>query len=75
MILCSCKNVSDRTVRAAIAQGATTVEAVAEATQAGTECGSCRCDLRCLIDAARVSSTFQLHLCGRPEYEASEEAA
>lgn len=42
MIVCLCRRVSDRTIRAARADGAHTVEAVAAATGAGTGCGCCR---------------------------------
>jgi bacterioferritin-associated ferredoxin len=42
MIVCICRAVSDRTIRAARAEGAQTVEAIAVATGAGTGCGCCR---------------------------------
>ncbi len=42
MIVCVCKFVSDRAVRAARDAGAATVEAVGAATGAGTCCGACR---------------------------------
>jgi bacterioferritin-associated ferredoxin len=42
MIVCLCRRVSDQTIRAARAEGAHTVEAVAAATGAGTCCGCCR---------------------------------
>ncbi len=42
MIVCLCRSVSDRDVRAARARGADTVEAVAALTGAGTGCGCCR---------------------------------
>ncbi len=41
MILCICKVVTDKQVDAAIRAGAHTVEAVGEATGAGTGCGCC----------------------------------
>jgi bacterioferritin-associated ferredoxin len=41
MIVCICRRVSDRTVRAAIADGATTVGDVASACGAGSGCGAC----------------------------------
>ncbi len=41
MIVCSCRRVSDRTVGALAASGARTVEDVARATGAGTDCGCC----------------------------------
>ena len=42
MIVCICRFVSDRAVRAARDAGARTVGAVAAATGAGTGCGCCR---------------------------------
>jgi bacterioferritin-associated ferredoxin len=41
MIVCMCRNVSDRTVERAIEGGARSVTAVAGATGAGTSCGCC----------------------------------
>ena len=49
MILCLCRGVSDRTVRLAVATGATSVEAVAARCGAGTDCGSCRHAIRELV--------------------------
>jgi bacterioferritin-associated ferredoxin len=42
MIVCVCKAVSDRAIRAARDAGATTPALVAAATGAGTSCGCCR---------------------------------
>ncbi len=42
MIVCLCRAVTDRDVRAARARGADTVETVASLTGAGTSCGCCR---------------------------------
>jgi bacterioferritin-associated ferredoxin len=42
MLVCHCKGVSDRTVRDAVALGATSRRAVARACGAGTVCGGCR---------------------------------
>lgn len=42
MIVCVCRFVSDRQIRSARASGAGTLEAVAAATGAGTDCGCCR---------------------------------
>ncbi len=42
MIVCICRAVSDRAIRAARDAGAASVEAVGEATGAGTCCGCCR---------------------------------
>ena len=42
MIVCVCKGISDRAIRAALDAGATGAEAIAGATGAGTDCGCCR---------------------------------
>ena len=42
MIVCMCKVVSDRAIRAARQAGAGTMEAIAAATGAGAGCGCCR---------------------------------
>jgi bacterioferritin-associated ferredoxin len=47
---CICRAVTEDEVCAAIDRGATTTEAVAEATRAGTGCGSCRDYIDDLID-------------------------
>jgi assimilatory nitrate reductase catalytic subunit len=52
--MCACFGVSCAAVESAIADGATTLDAVGAATQAGTNCGSCRPEIRQLLRAARV---------------------
>lgn len=42
MIVCLCRGVTDRVIRAAIRAGATTAEHVAEMCGAGSHCGGCR---------------------------------
>ncbi len=41
MIVCICRRVSDKTIRAAIAEGASSVDEVGAACRAGTGCGCC----------------------------------
>jgi bacterioferritin-associated ferredoxin len=41
MIVCLCRRVSDKIIRAAIRDGASTVEEVGAACRAGTGCGAC----------------------------------
>lgn len=41
LILCQCTSVSEREVIACARRGATTLEAIADACDAGTGCGSC----------------------------------
>ncbi len=51
-IVCSCFSVGINTIISAIAQqGCSTVEAVGACTKAGTNCGSCRAEIRGIINA------------------------
>jgi len=52
--MCACFGVSCAAIEGAIADGAATLEAVAAATRAGTNCGSCRPEIRQLLRASRV---------------------
>lgn len=51
MFACICHAVSDHQVVDAVDAGATTIEAVGDATKAGTTCGSCHDTLEDLIEA------------------------
>ena len=50
--ICACMTVGINTLRAAIAGGATTVDALGKATCAGTSCGSCKPELAALLAQA-----------------------
>jgi assimilatory nitrate reductase catalytic subunit len=52
-IVCSCFSVGANEIAAAAAQGCSTVVAVGQAISAGTNCGSCRGEIRAIIDAQR----------------------
>ncbi|CAN5175521.1 nitrate reductase [soil metagenome] len=52
--MCACFGVSCYAVETAIAEGATSLDAVGAATRAGTNCGSCRPEIRVLLRTARV---------------------
>jgi assimilatory nitrate reductase catalytic subunit len=52
-IVCSCFGVGVNEIAAAAARGCTTVAAIGEALQAGTNCGSCRAEIRDIVDAQR----------------------
>lgn len=52
MIVCNCKAVSDRTVGAAVAAGATSVPEVSAQCGAGSDCGGCLRRLERMLDAA-----------------------
>ncbi|MEI6200562.1 MAG: molybdopterin-dependent oxidoreductase, partial [Enhydrobacter sp.] len=52
--ICACFGVSTAAVTAAIAAGATSLEAIGAVTRAGSNCGSCRPELRTLVRASRA---------------------
>ncbi|GLZ79006.1 hypothetical protein Afil01_38130 [Actinorhabdospora filicis] len=54
MLACVCHSVSEKEVRAVIASGARTEEAVGDACAAGTECGTCLDRICDLIDECPV---------------------
>ncbi|MET0437126.1 MAG: molybdopterin-dependent oxidoreductase [Devosia sp.] len=55
-IVCSCFSVGANTIAAAITeQDCTTVEAIGRCTQAGTNCGSCRPEIRRIIERHNAS--------------------
>ncbi|MEM8959028.1 MAG: (2Fe-2S)-binding protein, partial [Pseudomonadota bacterium] len=49
-IVCSCMTVGTNEILEAIHAGHSTVTSIGEATQAGTNCGSCRSELQALIE-------------------------
>lgn len=49
-VVCSCFQVRERTIEAAVAAGADTVEKVGRSCRAGTNCGSCIPEVRALIE-------------------------
>jgi len=51
--VCACRNVRTPRIEAAIAQGCATLDAIGEATGAGTNCGSCRPEIARLLAAAK----------------------
>ncbi|WP_262269177.1 nitrate reductase [Microvirga yunnanensis] len=55
-IVCACFSVGANQIAAAVADGAASVDAVGEAVRAGTNCGSCRVEIRRLIDAATLKT-------------------
>ncbi len=51
MLVCHCLAVNDREVKAAVRQGATTVEDVVDLTDAGALCGGCHPNICRLLSA------------------------
>ncbi len=54
--VCSCFNVGANQIAAAARQGCASVAAIGEALQAGTNCGSCRSEIRQIIDASLLQA-------------------
>lgn len=52
-IICACMNVGINDIRSAIAKGCRSVDAVGEATTAGTNCGSCQPEIRNILQEAK----------------------
>jgi len=52
MIVCHCRVVSDRQVRAAIEHGAEHIEQITAACGAGSDCGGCHQRLEKMLDTA-----------------------
>ena len=73
MIVCVCKNVSDRQIRAAMADGATTVRALRNELAVSTCCGKCAPEVKRMVDnqdmtlAAQVVSSAQESVRGAGE--------
>ncbi|GAB5374174.1 MAG: nitrate reductase [Acuticoccus sp.] len=56
-IICSCFSVGAGTIAAAARKGASTVEAIGECTDAGTNCGSCRAEIARILAALQPEGT------------------
>ena len=52
--VCSCFGVGINQISAAVQQGCSTVEATSQTLQAGTNCGSCRSEIKRLIETHRL---------------------
>ena len=60
MVICSCRAVTDRAVLAAIADGATTVEAVTDRCAAASRCGGCWPELERLLGEHTTRRDFEV---------------
>jgi assimilatory nitrate reductase catalytic subunit len=55
-LVCSCFGIGANEIAAAVAQGCRTFDAVGQATGAGTNCGSCRGEIRQIMQAPRLAT-------------------
>jgi bacterioferritin-associated ferredoxin len=70
MFVCCCMGVTDRAIRQAIEDGASTVEEITSCTGAGSRCGSCRRDIHAMIAACPAPSGRRLpYLADGPSAE------
>jgi assimilatory nitrate reductase catalytic subunit len=53
--ICACFGIGANEIAAAVTRGCSTVAAVGAATHAGTNCGSCRSDIRNIIERQRAT--------------------
>ena len=60
-LVCACYRVGAKTIAAAIAGGAATLEDVGKVTAAGTNCGSCRPEITALLQAALAKEPVHAH--------------
>jgi assimilatory nitrate reductase electron transfer subunit len=74
MIVCLCRNVSDRAVARAVDRGARTVADVACATGAGTGCGCCRETVEALLEARGPCGSGGCEACPRRAAAAAVDA-
>ena len=54
-IICACFSVGINQIRAAVVGGCGSVDAVGRTVRAGTNCGSCRAEIKGVIDATRIA--------------------
>ncbi|MBS7699976.1 MULTISPECIES: nitrate reductase [unclassified Chelatococcus] len=55
-IVCSCFNVGANQIASAVAAGCQSLLSIGETLNAGTNCGSCRSEIRSIIDAGRIQA-------------------
>ncbi|MBM4252470.1 MAG: hypothetical protein FJ146_10905 [Deltaproteobacteria bacterium] len=53
MVVCLCKGVSDKKINALLENGATCLRDVMSSCQAGSDCGSCICQLKEMVQKSR----------------------
>tara|TARA_R110001606_G_scaffold381211_1_gene542274 strand:+ start:67644 stop:70340 length:2697 start_codon:yes stop_codon:yes gene_type:complete len=56
-IVCSCMGIGMQAIQAAIAAGAANEQDIGKATTAGTNCGSCKPELRTILETMRAEAT------------------
>jgi bacterioferritin-associated ferredoxin len=62
MIVCVCASVSERKLRAVIADGATTMTEIERRCGAGAACGACRSAVRECLRECRLAAAYVSHV-------------
>lgn len=62
MIVCHCRVISDRAIRAAVSQGARTTAAACQATSAAQGCGSCVFTVKAIVSMANAEDSARLEV-------------
>jgi bacterioferritin-associated ferredoxin len=65
VIVCVCRNVSDRAIGRAIEAGARTAAEVSRATGAGTGCGCCRGTIEAMLEGGSAAAGSGCAACPR----------
>ena len=65
MLVCHCRGISDRQIRRAVKDGATSAREVARETGAGMRCGGCRSNVKAVVNE-RYGSPDVLEICEVP---------
>ena len=60
-LVCSCFNVREKSIEVAIAEGACSVEALGEKLKCGTNCGSCKPELKQILQRQPVLTAAVAH--------------
>ena len=55
-VVCACFHVGANQLASAVAGGCDSLEAIGSTLRAGTNCGSCRSEIRAIIDARQVQA-------------------
>lgn len=59
MIVCVCKNVSDRDIRSAMANGANTIRGLRNELAVSTCCGKCAPQVKAMVDGQHLGAVEQ----------------
>ena len=59
-LICSCFKVRDKTIETAISEGCTSVEQLGDQLRCGTNCGSCKTELKAMINAHQAIQVLEV---------------